>query len=315
MFSPKLNNQISQDLQIISNKIYRLLNTVDTLAISSKSILNLFHVSGKFKLKKSEIALCLLASRQFSIDILTPSSADTLEHSEILDYCVILELLNLATKIHTLVPFDLQNNDRNNKLDLSVFGYKTNVSQIILIGDYLFTLAFEQIAEMNNGDLLQQFSSTAKSLVINEAILNSYQPNLGNPNLELEISNLISIVKNKYSPLYYQITYLLNNQHKNQSPSIAVLLDDINTFFVIKKLINKTITLNPYITHLLYSISVISSEANIILHKLLKTVFDDMSKVTRNIQDNSELSSNYNINIIKNLISSLLAQPLQENIY
>ncbi len=321
MFSPKLNNQIkyvtlSQDLQIISNKIYQLLNTVDTSAMINKSVLNLFHVSGKFKLKRSEIALCLLVSRQSSIDTLVDDSTGFLEHNEILNYCVILELLNLATKIHSLVPFELKHNNKKNNLNLSVFSYKTNVSQLILIGDYLFTIAFEQIAEMNNGDILQQFSSTAKSLVINEAVLNAYQPNLdNNPNLQLEILHLISIIKNKYSPLYHQIIYLLNNQHKTQSPWIAVLLNNMNTFFVIKKLINKTITLNPSVTHLLYSQSIINSEVNIILHTLLKTAFGDISKVVRNIQDSNKLSPTYNMNIIKNLISSLFAQPLQENIY
>lgn len=109
-------------------------------------------------------------------------------------YCLIIELLNIATKIHDSI-------EQNAKINTK---YKLSTEQAILIGDLIFTISFEYMVSLNNQEILEYFSDTTQEMALQQAILSEYQQ--ANQS-SLDPAKLAELVKNKNRPLFDSIIF------------------------------------------------------------------------------------------------------------
>ncbi|MBP9723114.1 MAG: hypothetical protein KBD64_08225 [Gammaproteobacteria bacterium] len=242
-----IDQTLQKDLILIQQTIAKLLEPViasiktDTKTHLQSKILSKFSL----KLSRSNILLSLLDK----LNKLDKSAKYQATKNNATIYCVIIELLNLATKIHNIITDEHTTNSKITKI---------SVPQAILFGDLIFTIAFEQIAEINNLEVIQIFFNSAKTMVLNEAKLSAFQPHHKH---DLDIVHLIAITEDKYWPLYNQILYLLGLTQNNK---IILLLKQINKVSTLNKIINQEIIFNNQITQEIY----FSSRKNIYLAKL-----------------------------------------------
>lgn len=122
-------------------------------------------------------------------------------------FCVIVELLNIANKIH-----DLIDNRKPNKSKLSI-NKLINISleQAILLGDLVFTLAFEQMSIINQDIIFKHFANTTQSMALFEAKLLSYDLNQNSKHKSSDqvFNEVMALIENKHWPLFNSILFLI----------------------------------------------------------------------------------------------------------
>lgn len=173
-------------LNSIEQELYRLLNNTYSKNTSnpiSKISQLLFYKKNKPQLSRTKLLLEI-------IDGLSQEHTINIDNAFTTTYCLIIELLNIATKIHDSV-LDHDNN-KNNK-------YKLSTEQAILIGDLIFTLAFEKMLELDDQDVLEHFANTTQTMALKQANISEAV----NPS-KAEYQKLL---KEKSWPLFNSIYY------------------------------------------------------------------------------------------------------------
>lgn len=193
-----------------------------------KEVINLLKTNSPFKSRLKLISsfnynkLNLKYTRtNLLVNLLDKSSSNNLEkHNKLITtYCVILELLNLASKIHDIV-------NNNNKCSSIKLTLNLSPAQAILVGDLIFTIAFEQILSLNNIEIQNHFASTTEQMALAQAKLQSYT------SLKHEESNHSleqNLLFNKNWPLFNSIIFLFEEYFKlNNSEVIKSITDDVH---------------------------------------------------------------------------------------
>jgi hypothetical protein len=244
---------VNLDEQISCKKYLRLINQ-RLLELIPKNLINLqltpdylnkYFFGKSQKNLRSNILLSFLTNS-------TSSNNQIPEEQFIVTYCVILELLNIATNIHSLIA------DKHNNI-LSIANISISLEQAILIGDLIFTIAFEKMASLDNIKILEFFSSATQQMALYEAkiseFMSSHETQIAN--LEINSDNnielLIELIEQKYSPLYNAITFFLNNFNVNLTKIDTIFIGNLNKINILNKLIKKNIYTNEIFSALLYS--------------------------------------------------------------
>lgn len=219
---------------IVQDKITQLLqDSFKKLALPTASLrlFSKYHIQAKFL--RSNLLLNLL--------IASDDNYHNTHHDKVITYCVIIELLHIANKVHDMI-------EPNQKIN-SISSYNLTLSQAVLLGDLIFTIAFEQIIKIADQKILEQFSYSTKTMAYFEAKLSELRTS--------DLDTIISVVEQKHWPLYQNIIYLLEHTDEYRvkpcQPEIITVIKNINKINIVNKIINQQITFNQPLDNLLYS--------------------------------------------------------------
>lgn len=144
----------------------------------------------------------------------------------IVNYSIVIELLNLASQMHGII-----------ESSYNIIGFKQlSIEKIILIGDLLFTIAFEQMLKLNNNAALEHFAETTQEMSIHEAILTEYSG--------VNTHELLELIEKKYWPLFNSILFFFKINSKYNTSSIEEYLKNFNAGYVRDKIKNRTLTVS-----------------------------------------------------------------------
>ncbi len=247
---------------IIQQKILSLLESnFNKLAMPATSLklFSKYHIKPKFL--RSNLLVCMLQSTSYNNE----ASRD----EQLIDYCAIIELLHIANKIHDSI-------DSLNKPNI----YNLSLAQAILLGDLIFTIAFEQITALTDQNILQQFSLTTKNTAYYEAKLSEYQ--------NLELYSIVDLIEQKQWPLYNNIITFLQ-QYSPVSPIITSILKNINSINVRSKLLSQGIAVNSVVFNYLY----LNDAASIAIQE---TLANELKILTQQTQKSIEQHFNFDTN-------------------
>ena len=181
-----------------------------------------YHIKPKFL--RSNLLVCLAPELGYT--------DDPINDERLMLYCVIIELLHIANKIHD----SINNIAANNQYNLSL-------PQAILLGDLIFTIAFEQITSIGHQEILEQFSQSTKNIALCEAKLSECET--------LDLNTIILLIEQKQWPLFNNIIFFLE-QYSKADPIIISVIKNINSINVRSKLLQTNITLPPILHDFLY---------------------------------------------------------------
>lgn len=268
---------VNLDKQISYKKYLRLINQ-QLLELIPKSLTNLqltpdylnkYFFGKSQKNLRSNILLSFLTNS-------TNSCNQIPEEQFIVTYCVILELLNIATKIHSLIA------DKKNNI-LSIANISISLEQAILIGDLIFTIAFEKMASLDNIKILEFFSSATQQMVLYEAKIAEVMRSDDTQIVNIEL--LIELIQQKYSPLYNAITFFLKNFNIILTKIDYIFIGNLNKISILNKLVKKNIYTNEIFSALLYS----EQNLNKISFRLSKLITEQKTIANKYYSSNSQL--------------------------
>lgn len=227
-----------------SQNIDKLLETIKKYQGNK---LNSYILTSSLKpsLSRTKLLLAILQDINLLINKNTNNHIVTnfnLNNNFIIYYCSTIELLHMASQIHSLVESNYQELIKNNIV------YKTlaNISeeQAILIGDLIFTIAFEQMLKLEDHKVLEYFSSVTQEMATAEANISEY-----NGSTKQEVLNLIF---NKHWALYKAILFFFNELLGLNSVDIEQTIKANLIKNLEKKLINKQLIVPANLNDLLY---------------------------------------------------------------
>lgn len=278
-YSENHTTNINFKLNLIQEKIQELLLSSNFVS-SSNFLLKSYIIKPKFS--KSRILLTLVSTKN---NLYT----NFIRQEDVITYCVIIELIHIATKIHDLIQHNQQDNI------IKIFNKQITVAQAILIGDLVFTLAFEQMIAINNQEILEHFASVTKNMALFESKLSE---------LNLSSDQILLLAEKKHWPLYSSIIYLISKYLdfdplilNNVIPELELYITNINKINVINKIINKKIILNQESSNYIFN----DPENKPIIN--LKNKLDLLVLNTENNLDYLRLNNNYFETIYSNSIT------------
>ncbi len=230
---------IEKEISLLFNKNNGLYNA----KIIDKLVLN----RTKTYYKRSSLLIKLL--EEFTNPAVIKTQEVLITH-----FCVIVELLNIANKIHDLIE---NNITTNAKLSITK-GKQLSLDQAILLGDLVFTLTFEQMSIINQEIIYDHFAKTTQDMALYEANLLMYEINHNNKHkTNHQITNeIIELIENKHWPLFNSLLFIfkLINQDSNDSKNqkIKQNLTAYNKEYCLKKILTKKVILKDDLCNYLY---------------------------------------------------------------
>lgn len=123
----------------------------------------------------------------------------------IIDFCVIIELLNIAYKVHDLIK------DNNGaQINISKL-HSIDLEQTVLIGDLIFTLAFEQMSKIGIIEIYHHFADTTQNMALAEANLLEFK-NIKKVTIENQahLDEINTLIAQKHWPLFNSLLFILD---------------------------------------------------------------------------------------------------------
>lgn len=284
------NNQIDQNIEIIKQRITDLLKPFyQNLNVNFNKKIKMANKISSPKLLTSKLLLTLNK-------IINNTDIAYINYEQLIDYCIVIELINIATKIHNKIQHNAQN-DQVNISNMRFFHTQITMTQAILLGDAIYTLAFEQMVAINKQEILEHFVRVTKDMAFFEARLSEYLLSESNLESDQDLSNIINLVEQKFWPLYSSIIFILDKISVNNSDKPAKInfyIQNINTINSLNKILNKKINFSPSINNFIYhSLASPALPAPIeLLKNNLNTVIAATKKIAAEI--NSDLFSKLN---------------------
>jgi len=241
------NSSIDTKLNLIQQKIHDLLLSANIKKQSSflfKSYI--FKPFFKPNFLKSRVLLTLLAINQehdYNYDL-------DYDFDNIISYCVIIELIHIATKIHDFIQYD----QTNSKIILLENDLKLTVAQAILLGDLVLTLAFDHVTVMNNPGVLDHFATVAKNWALFETELSEFIPTTPPQHQNIILTNIIALVEKKHWSLYTSIIYFLSSIPIviKLKLELELYIKNINKINILSKIIKNKIIFNKDIINYIF---------------------------------------------------------------
>lgn len=173
----------------------------------------------------------------------------------IINYSVIIELLNIASETHNLI--------NHNNIKSSIIK-KISTEQLILIGDLIYTIVFKKLMDLNCSQALNIFSENTKKMAIAEAKIDDLYNNTDN---KYNIENIINISSQKSMALFDCINQLFSKilDINNKDLYIDDLLVKTNMIYTLDKILDKKIVYNKHVQDFIYNknnIEIIKNKKN-----------------------------------------------------
>lgn len=130
-------------------------------------------------------------------------TAKPLERQKLITFCTIIELLNIAIISHDLINNDNTINNSNKTIPISLT--RQNTDKAILLGDLIYTIAFDQMLLLNEQAILEHFAKTTQNMALAEAKICSSEINHMNCKRSATLNK--QLISEKYWPLFNSIIF------------------------------------------------------------------------------------------------------------
>ncbi|MDQ1237456.1 MAG: polyprenyl synthetase family protein [Wigglesworthia glossinidia] len=173
--------------KLISQDIFCLHNQIATELSSDINLINQFN----------EYILTNQGKYIRPIAVILATKALKCKTNKYLTLAVLIELIHMATLLHDDI-IDNSKTRRGNKSAHVIFGHAST----ILVGDFIYTRAFQMIASLNSFRIFKILSNTVNTVVKGEILqlMHAYNPNI-------TVKNYIQIIYRKTASLFEVALY------------------------------------------------------------------------------------------------------------